>query len=394
MDPLVLGLTGSFGSGCSFVAARYLNELGFRTISLSDLLKDSFAKEHTDRAKDPNRLRAWLQDHGNELRQSHGAGHLAEQALGIMQSRPEVKRWCVDSIRNPGEVEKLRTGVVGRFYLMAVFADADVRWARVRASNYYKHNQSTFDEDDRRDSGEDEGPAGQRVRDCYKEADIIVSSNEDCTILRSRKDNFLRQKIQKYVGYLDGQTFVPSSDETMMVAAYAASLRSRCMKRQVGAVLVNRLGVISMGYNEVPDGLEPCSGEYARCYREICRERYSNAVSEIVEDEEQRKALAVLSRREFKALDYCRALHAEESAILAAGYGLRPLENTTLYATTYPCNLCANKAVHVGIKRVVYLEPYPMKEAKEILARAGVIQEPFEGVTYNGYFRLTGGVTD
>lgn len=29
-----------------------------------------------------------------------------------------------------------------------------------------------------------------------------------------------------------------------------------------------------------------------------------------------------------------------------------------------------------------------MEEAKKILADKGVEQEPFEGVTYNGYFRL------
>jgi deoxycytidylate deaminase len=50
--------------------------------------------------------------------------------------------------------------------------------------------------------------------------------------------------------------------------------------------------------------------------------------------------------------------------------------------------LCANKIAQVGIKHIVYFEPYPMEEAKKILEDKGVEQEPFEGVTYNGYFRL------
>ena len=89
-------------------------------------------------------------------------------------------------------------------------------------------------------------------------------------------------------------------------------------------------------------------------------------------------------------MDYCRALHAEENAILnVARVGASAvLPTSTLFTTTYPCNLCANKIAQVGIKHIVYFEPYPMEEAKKILADKGVEQEPFEGVTYNGYFRL------
>ena len=65
-----------------------------------------------------------------------------------------------------------------------------------------------------------------------------------------------------------------------------------------------------------------------------------------------------------------------------------PMKDATLYTTTYPCNLCANKIAQVGIKNIVYFEPYPMEEAKNILAKHEVNQIPFEGITYNGYFRL------
>ena len=60
----------------------------------------------------------------------------------------------------------------------------------------------------------------------------------------------------------------------------------------------------------------------------------------------------------------------------------------TLYTTTYPCNLCANKIAQVGIRNIVYFEPYPMEEAKNILNKHNIKQTPFEGVTYNGYSRL------
>ena len=59
-----------------------------------------------------------------------------------------------------------------------------------------------------------------------------------------------------------------------------------------------------------------------------------------------------------------------------------------MYVTTYPCNLCANKIVQAGIKKVVYFEPYPVEEAKKIFKEANVISEPFEGVTFRAFFKF------
>ena len=56
--------------------------------------------------------------------------------------------------------------------------------------------------------------------------------------------------------------------------------------------------------------------------------------------------------------------------------------------TTHPCNLCANKIVQAGIAKVVYFEPYPVKEAKAILKEGKVHSEPFEGVTFRAFFKF------
>ena len=67
------------------------------------------------------------------------------------------------------------------------------------------------------------------------------------------------------------------------------------------------------------------------------------------------------------------------------------LADATLYTTTYPCNLCASKIVKLGIKRVIYAEPYPMEEAKEIFRQQeGMDVRCFEGVKSAAYFRLYG----
>jgi deoxycytidylate deaminase len=137
----------------------------------------------------------------------------------------------------------------------------------------------------------------------------------------------------------------------------------------------------------------PCSDVYRSCHRERLREDVLSALTAkglVVTGRDQE--LKEEFRRQFRMLDYCRALHAEENAILNLAKNGRsvPLHECCLYTTTYPCRLCANKIVNIGLKRIVYLEPYPDQEAKHILKTAGVSDDLFEGVTFKAYFRIYG----
>ncbi|MCP4130178.1 MAG: hypothetical protein GY754_04270 [bacterium] len=127
-------------------------------------------------------------------------------------------------------------------------------------------------------------------------------------------------------------------------------------------------------------------------YGNKIREELDNDIKDLITVKEQQMSISKLFKEKFKNLDYCRSLHAEENAILnIARFGSSAaLSDATIYTTTYPCNLCANKIVQVGIKKVVYLEPYPMPEAKKILEKNNITQESFEGVLFNGYFRFKG----
>jgi dephospho-CoA kinase len=104
----IIGLTGSFGSGCTYVATNLLADLGYRRISLSDLLR----KEYASKTGQSNGVpRGELQAFGDELRQTRGASRLAELAHATIvqagQPDPPAK-WVIDSIRNPAEVHYLR----------------------------------------------------------------------------------------------------------------------------------------------------------------------------------------------------------------------------------------------------------------------------------------------
>ena len=51
-----------------------------------------------------------------------------------------------------------------------------------------------------------------------------------------------------------------------------------------------------------------------------------------------------------------RSLHAEETAFL--NLGQHSAKGGNLFTTSSPCELCAKKAMYMGIKKVYYIEPY------------------------------------
>ena len=131
-----------------------------------------------------------------------------------------------------------------------------------------------------------------------------------------------------------------------MQLASLAALRSNCMKRSVGCVLVRGKRVISTGYNGTPRGMKNCNdGGCKRC----------NA-----------------SMRSGVGLDTCLCLHAEENALLEAGRD-RVGEGATLYCNTCPCLTCSVKISQIGISEVVYSNAYSLDTAAQaIFDEAGV----------------------
>ncbi|RDV84521.1 deoxycytidylate deaminase [Ammonifex thiophilus] len=145
----------------------------------------------------------------------------------------------------------------------------------------------------------------------------------------------------------------PDWDTYFMTVAKVVSLRSTCLRRQVGAVLVKDNRILATGYNGAPSGLKHCLE--IGCLRE-------------------EKGIPSGERHEL-----CRGLHAEQNALLqAAVYGVS-IAGATLYTTHFPCSLCAKMLIQAQIKRVVYLEFYPDPFAEELFREAGVKLEPFRG---------------
>lgn len=375
----IIGLTGPFGSGCSYIAKKILSSKGYKYISLSEILRSAIT--------DGEYSRSDLQDKGNETRAQHGAGYLADKAIEIIDST-DGDKFVIDSIRNTHEIDSFKKHFP-EFYLLAVWASKDTRWERVR--DKYKGDLSVFEKDDKRDKDEkDEN--GQQITLCYQMADVIVLN--ETKIHAEQSDDFvtLQKIVERYVDLVEKNAmYEPTEMETLMAMAYANSMRSSCTQRKVGALIIDEYGnVFSSGYNEVPVLERSCKREYGMCYRKFLRKDINEKIQGELKDPEVSSKISSIVKNNSKMLDYCRALHAEENAIvnMARLSVSTNHSKATLYTTTYPCNLCANKIAQIGIKKVIYYEPYPQEEAKKTLAAHNVSQIPFEGVTFNSYFKF------
>ena len=291
-----------------------------------------------------------MQDFGDSIRRENGADYLPKKAAEKISELADrgVDKVVIDSIRNPEEVYFLKNTYVD-FFVFAIFAGNSLRWERIQS--VYEGNQAKFNEDEKRDKGGDKVAYGQRVTDAFLTSDAIIL-NEAQIVNKNEAYLTLKAKVEKYINLFTkaAEDKSPTEMESIMCAAYSNSLRSSCLKRKVGAVIVDSKGnVFSSGYNEVPFLEKSCLSVYGGCYRAVSKKEIEKVFNQAATDDGLKKNVMA----KVKLLEKCRALHAEENAILnVARFGSAAvLKDATLYTTTYPCNLCANKIAQVGIKK-------------------------------------------
>lgn len=122
--------------------------------------------------------------------------------------------------------------------------------------------------------------------------------------------------------------------------AKAVAMRSTCLRRQYGAVIVSGDEIIATGYNGAPRG-EPNCCDVGECYRL----KHSAPVDEG-------------AAKHGDQYGTCVAVHAEQNAIISAAR--RDMQGATLYLVCLdpsvdpaPCNYCDRMIKNAGITRVV-----------------------------------------
>ena len=143
----------------------------------------------------------------------------------------------------------------------------------------------------------------------------------------------------------------PSWDEYFMLQAELAKLRSNCMTRHVGAVIVRNHRQIATGYNGTPPGVKNCyEGGCKRCQLRMEGKLESGA-----------------------SLERCLCNHAEANAIMhCAILGIEAgVKGAILYTTFVPCLECTKMSITIGIKKIICLDSYPETDF-DLINEAGV----------------------
>jgi deoxycytidylate deaminase len=443
-DELVFAFVYPVGAKSEAVQAALedqLKQFGYSTerLRLSDYLgfyvKRLKLKMELPDAPEDLRIESKM-DAGNKVREvTKREDFLTLAAVAEMnarRSKEEGRRTPKDrsayillSLKRPEEAMLLRDIYGPAFYLIGVYATEQERLA------YLQNHRGIGEEKARHLIQKDQNeanPYGQRTRDTFSLADIFIRQDSVDQIA----------EISRFVDLIFGYPYhTPTRDEQHMFFAYAASLRSGDLSRQVGAAIANRHGdLVATGCNDVPsyggglywpgvrdrrdwqlgfDSNErrkseilqeilPCltnarSVGEARIQLETAeglnltdealtrllqllntplsvqelKERLRGTDEVALSDENLAEVLSRLqngltfaeakTRLEpgsfFDLTEFGRTVHAEMDALLTcARLGASSID-ATLFTTTFPCHNCTRHIVAAGVKRVVYIEPYP-----------------------------------
>ena len=138
----------------------------------------------------------------------------------------------------------------------------------------------------------------------------------------------------------------PGWDEYFMSIAAVVSTRSTCLRRKVGAVIVRERQIVSTGYNGAPKGTPHCLE--TGCLRE---------------------ELGVPSGERH---EICRGSHAEVNSIAQAAAIGSSTAGSVIYCTYEPCSFCTKAIINAGIRRIVFINPYPDAIAVLLRKEAGL----------------------
>jgi len=429
---LIIGIVGAVGIDIQKLIINDIVErlelFNYHTevISVSrDIINVVKPIEHVDNQDEFERIRKYM-DAGNQIRlESEDNSALAlgitayifNKRRELIGENEPLQRYAfiIKSLKHPDEVSRLREIYSDGFYLIGInMSHNDKKRYLIDDKSINEEKADILIE---RDENE-KIPHGQRTRDTFYLSDFFVNISKT----REKTKKSIWRILDNIFGY---PYLTPTFDEYAMFLAYSASLRSADLSRQVGAIIAYKKEILATGANDCPQfkgGLywsdyynsdneitDKTDGrDYKRGYdsnkktqEEIMKEIFSifdidnNNTQLYLEKKEKLQNSAISDLTEFG-----RAVHAEMEAILCCARNNISTRGATLYCTTFPCHNCAKHIIAAGIKRVVYIEPYPKSKAADFHSDAisiepdseennnKVIFEPFIGLGPRRFFDL------
>ncbi|MGE3181839.1 MAG: anti-phage dCTP deaminase [Phycisphaerae bacterium] len=426
---LVLGLVAPLGTNLDTVQAeleKALTSAGYEVATIrvaSDIIPliEPFLPEKLS----PFELASMKMNKGNDARSKAkdnailAKGAAAKIAENRNDDENKVKEprlrsaTIIRSLKHREEVELLRLIYPQGFYLIGVNAEKERRVKFLEKDRGI--GESKAKELIERDQNEDD-KRGQQVAKTFHMSDFFVriDGNSD------RLDSSLGRIVELILG---NPHLTPTFDEFAMFSAFAASLRSADLSRQVGAVVADDANceVLGSGANDCPrfhgglywpiemgsqivdvkDGRDVAKGfDTNEKERDRIAAQVVSIASNLGCDKEKLKQQLESSLIQ-DITEYSRAVHAEMESLLFCGRVGIPTRGKSLFTTTFPCHNCAKHIVAAGINRVIYVEPYPKSRAAEFhsdslyvadsegdIEKNKVRFEAFEGVGPRRFFDL------
>lgn len=446
---IIIGLCGPIGSGIKSVEAQLVNILQdehyeVEIISVSREI-EKFMEEKGKKiiydSNDRYSRYSQLMDAGNQLRQQIRDSICADLAIAkksdlrgdtegdetvVKKSALERRAYIISQLKHLSEVTALKKIYGNLFYLIGILCDEDRRKQDLMDEGITDSNANKLINRDRKENDD----RGQQLEKTLFNADFFINNSDpNASTIRALLIRFF-----KLVHGGNGVT--PTKEEYGMYAAYAASLQSACLSRQVGAAITDEDGiVISVGHNDVPkfggglytedDNISPyskdsrCVHRDQRCHNDLHKQKLKQSLERILKENIESSitghsellpllnaipaiAESLYKNSQIKSLiEYSRAIHAEMDAIISLGRNSAGIKRAdTLFTTTFPCHNCARHIVAAGLKKVVYIEPYEKSLALSLhddamshkKSETKVWLKPFQGVApsrYKAFFKNT-----
>lgn len=395
---LVIGIVAAVGTESKLVIGALIDRLNLFGYKVKEIRVSSILKKFVGSGGEYERIRHYMQC-GDSLRgeSSNNAILAAGVASKIKELRDdsEPKRaYIVNSLKHPDEVEMLRKLYGPGFCLIGIHAD------EARRHNYLTQDKGceSLQAEELIKIDENESISyGQKTRDTYHLADFFLSVGNNSDQVKNRLQRFLELVFSH--PYKN-----PTFDEYAMFMAFNSSATSGDLSRQVGAVVAKENQVVATGANDVPKAggglywatVDLSNGEViddddGKDYKRGCdsnkKEQFEiiesirdKLVEEgLIAEEQQVKLVEILRKSQVSDLtEFGRIVHAEMDALTSCAREGISTRNTTLYCTTFPCHNCAKHIIASGIKRVVYVEPYPKSRALDFHSESIFLKSNFD----------------
>lgn len=407
---VVIGIITTVGTDTSN-AIKYIEEhlkkFSYETIviNVSSQIISKFDDPKKTIANEYDRINYYM-DLGDKVRNETGDGAILAKGVAATihamrdVSDPQPRNRCayiVKSLKHPKESEYLKDVYGDGFHLVGITSKMDKRIEFLtNVKNIQEKQARKLIE---RDTKEDD-KLGQQTLSAFQNSDYFLDVTDNLKELRN--------SVFRLIDILFGDPFVtPTFDEYAMFMAYASSLRSADLSRQVGAVITKGEEIISSGANDCPkyggglywqihkdnsyydleNGRDYKIGYDSNKHEQeiIINSILSSFNLEINEENKQKIKDAGIG----SLTEYGRVVHAEMESLLMCARNNISTKNTTMYVTTFPCHNCAKHIIASGVEKVIYIEPYPKSKAidfysQEITTDGDVADKvrfvPFSGV--------------